>query len=158
MMAARSELFSQLEHSVTGLLEVMESLPDPLLEVYPGWSAKDVLGHLVGWHDSFARNTRDLSLGVKPKPLKGCLQDLNDQFAAESRALDVPALAARLRAAQTLLGEHILNPRVEIIPYRVGSRSYSPEDHLEIVQQHIRHHIRDIQKAAGRQARRADQN
>lgn len=58
MMAARSELFSQLEHSVTGLLEVMESLPDPLLEVYPGWSAKDVLGHLVGWHDSFARNTR----------------------------------------------------------------------------------------------------
>ncbi|WP_075061371.1 maleylpyruvate isomerase N-terminal domain-containing protein [Ornatilinea apprima] len=157
-MTARSERFSQLEQSVTHLLEVMDSLPDPLLEVYPGWSAKDVLGHLVGWHESFARNTRDLSLGVQPKPLKGRLQDLNDQFAAESRVLDVPALAARLRAAQTLLGEHILNPRVEIIPYRVGSRSYSPEDHLEIVRQHILHHIGDIQKVVGRQARRAAQN
>jgi len=143
-MTARSELLAQLEQSVTRLLDAIDGLPDPQAAVYDGWSAKDVLGHLTFWHESFARNTRDLSLGVKPHPLKGRLMDLNQQGVAEMRALSVEEVKARLRAAQDLIHEHILNPQLGMIPYRRGSRDYSPEEHLQVVTDHIEKHVRDL--------------
>ena len=44
-----------------------------------------------------------------------------------------------------MIGKYILDPGIKIIPYKVGSRSYSPEEHLEIVNKHIRSHLEDLE-------------
>jgi hypothetical protein len=147
-MPDRVELLNLLEQRVAELVELTASLPDTLVEIYDGWSARDVLGHLTFWHESFARNTRDLSLGLKPKPLKGRLMDLNQQGVEEMRAYSLDEVTRRLRAAQRLISEHILNPLVVMIPYRRGSRDYSAEEHLQVVSEHIGWHIRDLRKRA----------
>ena len=41
----------------------------------------------------------------------------------------------------------ILNPRLTLIPYKKGSRDYSPEEHLEIVIGHIQLHLKDVKAA-----------
>lgn len=41
--------------------------------VYEHWNAKDILGHLTYWHESFARNISDLSQVI---PLRNADTDL----------------------------------------------------------------------------------
>jgi hypothetical protein len=74
--------------------------------------------------------------------------DLNQQGVEEMRAYSLDEVTRRLRAAQRLISEHILNPLVVMIPYRRGSRDYSAEEHLQVVSEHIGWHIRDLRKRA----------
>ena len=53
----------------------------------------------------------------------------------------------RFQSAQQGIRENILNPALTLIPYRKGSRDYTPEEHLVIVNEHIRGHLQDIRKA-----------
>lgn len=53
----------------------------------------------------------------------------------------------RLEVAHRGIQENILNARLILIPYKKGSRDYTPEEHLDLVNQHIKAHLRDIQAA-----------
>lgn len=149
-MPARTELLKQLNETVARLTHLMRSIPDPFLEVYLGWSAKDVLAHIAYWHQSFARNASDLTRGVKPRPLRGTFHALNERCFAEARTKSVEDLLAELETAQAAITGCILQESLGIIPYKVGSRDYSPDEHLTIVRDHITQHIRDIEKALTR--------
>jgi len=52
----------------------------------------------------------------------------------------------RLVAAHKIIQENILSTKLKIIPYKKGSRDYSPEEHLDIVNTHIKEHLSDIIK------------
>ena len=145
-METRQTLLDQLKETVLRLIDVAKNIPDTDLAVYEEWSIKEVLGHIAFWHESFARNVSDLVQDIRPKPLKGKYQELNQRCMEEIKTQTVEDIIGRLEAAQQVIRNNILNPKLSIIPYKVGSRSYTPEEHLNLVVKHIQGHIRDIQK------------
>jgi hypothetical protein len=144
-METKEALLNRLDETVTHLIEVCRTVPDPDAAVYEGWAAKDILGHVTFWHESFARNVDDLVHDRKPTPLKGKLRDLNQQGVTELRLCSLEEVIDRLEAAQRIIHANILNPKLILIPYREGSRDYTPEEHLGIVADHIGEHLRAIQ-------------
>jgi hypothetical protein len=146
-MEARAALLAQLNETVAQLLATYQALPEPGKLVYELWSAKDVLAHLTFWHESFARNISDLAREVKPRPLKGKLIDLNQQGVDEMRPLALEQVLERFSTAHGIIQANILNPGLTLIPYKKGSRDYSPEEHLEIVIGHIQLHLKDVKAA-----------
>jgi len=146
-MASRETLLQRLNETVAQLLGVYQTLPDPDALVYELWSAKDVLAHLTFWHESFARNLADLVNGRKPTPLKGRFIDFNQGGVDALRPETLPAVLGRFQSAHQIVQENILNPTLTLIPYKKGSREYSPEEHLDIVNAHINEHLRDVRKA-----------
>ncbi len=151
-MTTREELLARLTKTVQELMTVCRQLPDVEAAVYDGWTAKDVLGHVTFWHESFARNVDDLVHDRKPTPLKGKLGDLNQRSVDEARPCSLEEVIGRLAAAQRVIEAGILNPKLMLIPYRKGSRDYTPEEHLDIVADHIQAHIKAI-RGQGRSSR-----
>ena len=148
-MESRENLFKQLDETVSRLLHIYRNLANPEIMVYEVWTAKDVLSHITFWHESFARNVSDLVHGIKPTPLKGRFIDLNQGGVDEMRQHSLDAVMARLEAAHKVIQENIRDPRLALIPYKKGSRDYTPEEHLEIVNEHIQSHLKDTICAIG---------
>lgn len=138
---------NQLNRTVTHLIETYKRISNPELEISDGWTAKDILGHLTFWHESFARNVGDLDKGREPVPLKGKYVDLNLRSLQETKDLTVEQIIERLSAAHEVIQRSILSPTLTRIPYRKGSRDYTPEEHLDIVNGHIKEHLKDLAKA-----------
>jgi hypothetical protein len=144
-METKEALLDRLSNTVGELIAVCRQLPDPDAAVYEGWTSKDILGHVTFWHESFARNVDDLVHDRTPTPLRGKLSDLNQQGVDELRPCSLEEAIGRLEAAQRLIHVNILNPSLILIPYRKGSRDYTPEEHLGIVADHIGEHVKAIQ-------------
>lgn len=149
-MDQREILICALNTTVAQLLGVYKSMYDPDVMVYEFWSAKDILAHLTFWHESFSRNVLDLVNGRKPTVLKGRLIDLNQGGVDEMHSETLESVVDRFVRSHQLIQDNILNPGLIMIPYRRGSRDYTPEEHLCIVNEHINHHLQDVQKATGR--------
>jgi len=146
-MDPRQALLQQVSAQVEAFIACICEIDADALRVTPLWSAKDVLAHLTFWHESFARNLHAVAHRQKPSPLKGRLGDLNQQGVEAFRPLPVAALVERLRAAQASIASEILDPVRGLIPYRRGSRPYAPEEHLEIVRDHLRKHLTQVRSA-----------
>jgi len=114
--------------------------------VYSYWTAKDVLGHLTFWHESFARNLQDLVNGTEPNPLKGKLSEVNQMSIDTTSSISINVLVNRLQIAQNIIKKNIGNTLIDSIPYKKGSRNYSRIEHLEVVENHIRKHLKDLNK------------
>jgi len=114
--------------------------------IYEYWNAKDILGHITFWHESFARNILDLGKNIKPSPLKGKLSEINKQSVETTKNESVENLIKRLKEAQNTIEEYIFLDKINLIPYKKGSRDYSKLEHLEVVSNHIHKHLKDISK------------
>ena len=146
-METKEILFRQLNETISQLFDVYQNMVNPDIYIYEEWTAKDILGHIVFWHESFARNVSDIVNGIEPTPLKGNYRDLNQRCFDEMRTKTIDELAKRLEAAHRVIQENILNPKLVLIPYKKGSRDYTPDEHLDIVNEHIKEHLKGIRKA-----------
>ena len=138
-----------LRNELDQLFDFFEKDLDYNKMVYKYWNAKDILGHITFWHESFARNISDLGKGIKPKPLKGKLSEVNKQSVETTKNESIENLIKRLKDAQVTIEEFIFIDRINLIPYKKGSRDYSRSEHLEIVSNHICKHLKDISKKYG---------
>jgi hypothetical protein len=145
-MTTRESLLNDLNETISHLLDICQAIRDPNSLVYEGWTVKDVLSHLTFWHESFARNASDLVKGLKPKPLRGKYSLLNERCFAEFRSLTMEEVITRFKKAHAVIQESVLDDKLKFIPYRVGSRDYPPDEHLKIVNDHIKEHTNDIKK------------
>lgn len=138
-----------LRNELDQLFDFFEKGLDYDKMVYEFWNAKDILGHLTFWHESFARNISDLGKGIKPKPLKGKLSKVNKQSVETTKNESIETLIKRMKDAQDKIEEFIFFDRINLIPYKKGSRDYSRNEHLEVVSNHIHKHLTDISKKYG---------
>lgn len=145
-METRQTLLERLNETIGQLLDTYQSLPNPAIPVYELWSVKDVLAHLTFWHESFARNVDNLVNGRQPSPLKGRLSDLNQAGVDAMASLALTQVIERFESAHAVIQANILNPALTLIPYKKGSREYTPQEHLDIVDTHINEHLRDVQR------------
>jgi hypothetical protein len=143
----RVQLLAQLDESLARLYALFQMIENPEAVICDGWNAREILSHLTFWHESFARNVRDLVEGVQPIPLKGKYSELNRRSVEEMQHLSTEQVLARLQTAQRIIHENILSKRLAMIPYRKGSRDYTPEEHLEVVTGHIQEHTKGIERA-----------
>lgn len=141
------ELLARLGRTVERLVVFYRGVGDAAVLVNSTWTARDALVHVVFWHESFARNVRDVACGMKPAPLKGSYAELDRRAAAEAEGQSTEGLLTRLICAQRVIEESILDPRVVSIPYKVGSRQYSPGEHLSVVDEHISGHLAKVESA-----------
>lgn len=148
-MQPREKLLQCLNDAVNQVVDLYQGMPDPNVLIYELWSAGDVLAHLTFWHESFARNVDDLAHHRKPKPLKGRLIDLNQCGVDAMRPETLTSVLERFQSAHRVIQENILNRELTSIPYKKGSRDYNPEEHLSIVEAHIRQHMQDAIKLVG---------
>jgi hypothetical protein len=147
-MEKREILLKQLDETISQLFDVYQNMTNPETAVYEEWTAKDILSHIVFWHESFARNVQDIVNDIKPTPLMGKYSDLNQRCFDEMRTKTVDDIIKRLEAAHSIIRENILNPKLVLIPYKKGSRDYTPDEHLDIVNEHIKEHLNGIRKAS----------
>ena len=145
-------------NSLHDMLKTEQNIVDDLLAfynsehdfnriIYTEWTAKDVLAHIVMWHESFANNIVDIVNGNKLNLLKGLLHDLNENGVKEYKKYSMEELKEKLLNAQEKINNNIGNGKIKIIPYRKKSkREYTKEEHLEIVYKHIQKHYGDIIK------------
>jgi hypothetical protein len=147
-MNSHETLLERLNKTAAQLVDFYRSLPDPTVPVYELWSAKDVLAHLTFWHESFARNVDDLVNGRKPTPLKGRFIDLNQGGVDAMASLTLAQVIERFESAHAIIQASILNPTLTFIPYKKGSREYTAEEHLDIVNEHINEHLRDTRRVS----------
>ena len=145
-LETRTVLLSRLDRTVAQLIGIYQGLANPATSGDDAWTAKDILCHITFWHESFARNVSALVSGNAPTPLRGTYADLNRRSVAEMQGLTSEQIVERLRAAHQLIQLAILSPHLKTIPYRKGSRDYTPEEHLAIVCGHIAEHLRAIEK------------
>lgn len=143
-MDRREMLLQMLNETVTRALGFYRNIHDPDVMIYELWSARDIIAHLTFWHESFARNVEDLVNNRKPIPLKGRFVDLNQAGVDAMRTETLETILERFWSAQQTIREHILDPTLMLIPYKKGSRDYTPEEHLEIVDAHINQHMQDV--------------
>ncbi len=136
----------QLRREVDSFIAFFKQGYDYDIMVYEFWNAKDILGHITFWHESFARNISDLGKGVKPNPLKGTLSEVNKRSVETTRVESIRGLIERLKDAQRTIDKFILTESIQLIPYKKGSRGYTREEHLEIVSNHIHKHLMDLTK------------
>ena len=139
----------RLRSELEGFIYFFEKGLDYKIMVYEFWNAKDILGHITFWHESFARNITDLGNGVKPNPLKGKLSEVNKLSVETTESVTIKTLIDRLRNAQRTIEEYIYLENITLIPYKRGSRAYSRAEHLEIVTKHIHKHLNDLNKRYG---------
>jgi len=139
-----NDYLESLNKTVHSFITFFESKKDFNKMVYEYWSVKDILGHITFWHESFSRNLQDIAENRKPNPLKGSLSDVNKMSVNTTKEIPIEVLCQRLLQAQKTIAIHIQNTKVIEIPYKKGSRSYSPLEHLQIADAHIAKHLRDI--------------
>ena len=152
MRKTKKQLKTYLERLRTDLNEFTDFFEqgyDYDLMIYPLWSAKDILGHITFWHESFARNISDLGNGLIPNPLKGKLSEVNKVSVETTRNDSIKTLIDRLRCAQETIEKFIFMESIQFIPYKKGSRDYSREEHLDIVGNHINKHLKDLKERYG---------
>ena len=139
-----------LRNELEQLFAFFEQGHDYKIMVYEFWNAKDILGHITFWHESFARNISDLGKGIEPKPLKGKLSEINKQSVETTKNESIRNLIKRLKDAQNTIETFIYADTFNMIPYKKDSRDYSKTEHLEVVSNHIHKHLRDILNTYGK--------
>lgn len=144
---ADREVLENLSATVADVRAWFGSHDDLGFAVNTEWTARDVLVHVAFWHESFARNVADLAAGIKPRPLKGTYSELGKRAAEEYRTCPVSELLDRLERAQRVIEQSVFDPKVTLIPYKVGSRPYAPCEHTRIVEDHVRGHLGRLEAA-----------
>ncbi|SJZ97154.1 hypothetical protein SAMN02745116_02014 [Pilibacter termitis] len=96
------------------------------------WTAKDYLSDIVYWHESFARNISDISLNRQPNVIRLSLREATKQGVDSNKDSSVSQLLRRLSKAQKDIESHVFNDKIDVIPYRKGSREYNRVEYLDI--------------------------
>jgi hypothetical protein len=152
--ASRLELLKQVDEAVEQIIAAVSQIEHPGSLRVGDWSAKDTLGHIAFWHESFARNVSALVNGREPDVLEGTYPDLNQRGVEASRAMTLGRIGARIRRAQAIIRRCIVKlPADTAIPYRKGSRVYKPDEHLAMVRGHIIAHLHRVERARRRRRR-----
>ncbi len=111
------------------------------------WSVKDVLCHVVFWHQYYAQNYAALSRNEEPFIFTSKGGSQRNQIGVDSlKATPKDTLLNMLQVAQRELYESIVVKKVPAMNYTDRKR-YTTEEFLEAIIQHIRGHTVQIMKA-----------
>ena len=141
-MSEIDRLLTTEQHQVEEFIRLFQ-VPglDTSVMVNHRWDLRDLLAHIVAWHESFALNVSLLARGEAAQPPRGTLREVNRNGVLALDGLTVGQLIRRLRKAQRTIEHHVRDESIEVIPYRRPGTSYTPAQHLDVVRGHIHDHF-----------------
>jgi len=113
------------------------------------WGPRQVLCHLVFWHETYVRQIEARLAGHGWLLPEGTFNELNAQAVASLAVVGVPTLLARFRAANTRLCRLALEPKAANVQVQLkqDSKSWPLDEFLVMVETHIRRHGDELRKA-----------
>jgi hypothetical protein len=70
-MATKSELTQWLKDSDQQITELVNQV-DPNMEIYPGWTIREVLAHFTGWDTAVVASLKSHAADLIPSVVAGC--------------------------------------------------------------------------------------
>jgi len=118
------------------------------------WTAHDALAHIVFWHCQAVSVAHSLLEGREPVLAEGPRIELNHCACEELSHQPPAALAAQLAEMQGQLDVALrrMSDWNANFPVKVGGRYCSVQDRVAGIEAHIRHHVRELRRAARRKA------
>ena len=147
MNPSPDSLFAPLDQAVEDFCRFMQNLP-PEATAQRAWGPKEVLAHLVFYHELYVAQALAYLAGTRVELLKGRYSDLNAEAAKRYRDVPMDDLVGRLRIANRRLGELCAanDPDQIVVPIKTGVRPYRLAKLIPEVASHIRNHQRQLQK------------
>jgi hypothetical protein len=147
-MASSEEELARLTATVESFCRLMEGLPARALLEKP-WGPRQVLSHLVFWHETYVRQAEAQLTGKGWLLPEGTFNELNAQAVASLATVGVPTLLARLRAANKRLCTLVRQPKASVvkIQLKADSKAWPLGEFLVMVEAHIRRHGEELRKA-----------
>jgi hypothetical protein len=141
-----------LDRAVQSFLGFVRSLPPGGLgtsETEP-WGPREVLIHLVFWHEQYATLAAAPAANASPTPLKGTIDQINRAAVFGCAQVPVEELAARWEAAQIALDRIAQGAAAHRLsfPLRQGAKAWRLPDLLRIATRHIQNHQAKLAKSA----------
>jgi hypothetical protein len=111
------------------------------------WTVKDVLCHIVFWHENYAANYAALATNSQPPLLDGPGYKLNPDGVASLRKCSEAELITRLHTAQNSLYTSIVVKRVPQMTYKKDGHVYQTADFLTVIARHLVTHTKHVKRA-----------
>ncbi len=140
-------VLEQLHATVDDFVAYINHLtPDQL--ALDGWGPREILIHLVFWHENFAETLIALSEGKKRDLPQGDFKDLNTEAVMLNHLVPVDVLLGRLLEAQRTIEllsrrENVLNDKV---PLRYRSKEWLFAASVKRLEKHIFGHLRRLRQ------------
>jgi hypothetical protein len=146
-MQPSSQDLARLTTTVDHFIEIMRRLPARAFLDKP-WGPRQVLSHLVFWHETYVRQIEARRAGKGWLLPQGGFNELNAQAVALLAPVSVPTLLARFRTANTRLCRLAAGPDSSKVRIQLkqDSKSWPLDEFLAMVEAHIRRHGEDIRK------------
>ena len=111
------------------------------------WGPREILCHLVYWHEWYADVAGCVNGGTPVSPKVGSFPEFNRQSVVELGGAPVPRLVERLRRAQGRLGAELtrMSPHAKMT-IKVGATGRGPNCFADRIEAHFRGHLRDIRR------------
>ncbi|MCA9390169.1 hypothetical protein KC571_02090 [candidate division WWE3 bacterium] len=116
-------------------------------EVYAdGWSAKEIIAHLVFWHEYYVTVLKALANDEDPPLMEGTAE--KNKFAAPiAKKNSREELLNRLVKAQQKFKKYIVLVKIPLIPYNKTAMKRPPKDYVSVIAKHVAKHEKDLHKA-----------
>jgi hypothetical protein len=135
---------AELDHAIHSFLAFARSLPAQAMEPSKTvrWGPREVLIHLVFWHEQYCGSAAAVAASQSPVLRKGTIEEINRIAVAENRFASVEELTKRWLEAQRILSELARSHADDGLqfPIRVKSKVWPLSDLARIAAGHIRKH------------------
>ncbi len=142
----RAAAVHRLDHAVDAFVrELEERPPGPLTG--GDWGPREILCHLVYWHEWYVAITSELAAGRRPPLKAGDFRALNAEAVRRLAAVPVPTLLRRLGAAERVLSRRLpaLQSRSRI-RIKAGAKARSPVEFADRIGGHFEAHLRQVRR------------
>lgn len=138
-----------LQEAVDEFARRYESLPPQRL-TGGGWGPREVLCHLVYWHETYVAVLHAMSHHDAPALKDGVFREFNQLAVQELGGVPAGVLLTRLEVAQRRLAVELLrlSPAARI-RIKTGSMARGPVEFTRRIEGHFRGHFADLRKAGG---------
>jgi hypothetical protein len=115
-----------------------------------GWGPREVLAHLVYWHEWYLAQSEAVLAGRTLRLPSGRFADMNSEAARKFHNMRPAALTRRFRAVNRRLSRLAEAHDPMKIAFRIkeGSKRWRLSDLIPAAEAHIRNHLRALKKAS----------
>ena len=138
------ELFKELSNSLNIFINTVKSKESKLMAT-DKWNIKDVLCHIVFWHENYASNYQAQADGIQPI-LPDEMSTINERGVKSLRKYSIKKLIERLLDADRSLYINIVEKNIPSMKYSVKGRVYTTEEFLDVVTRHINTHTIQVRR------------
>jgi mycothiol maleylpyruvate isomerase-like protein len=152
MAQDRVAAIAELRSAVDAFIDHVEQGPEPHL-TGGEWGTREVLCHLVYWHETYVLIVRAMNTNQPPVQRAGSFKDFNREGITQLGAEPVAGMLTRLRRAQRRLEVELLAlPPAATINIKVDSKPWPADEFPARIAGHIRGHLRQLRRGRRRRA------